>query len=69
MVQKEHSNCAFNLITRNEVHNLLFIYLIGWQGWERKGGKEGGRREKGINFSAFSLIKTRIYLIDLFYSL
>ena len=62
-------NSVFNLITQNEVRNSLFIYFIGWQGWERKGGKEGRRREKGINFSAFSLIKTRIYLIDLFYSL
>lgn len=43
-------NSVFNLITQNEVRNSLFIYFIGWQGWERKGGKEGGRREKGIIF-------------------
>ena len=28
----------------------FLFYLIGWQGWERKGGKEGGGREKGIIF-------------------
>ena len=43
-------NSVFNLITQNEVRNSLFIYFIGWQGWERKRGKEGGRREKGIIF-------------------
>ena len=51
--QTVHHECwksAFNLITQNEVHYSFFIYFIGWQGWERKGGKEGGRGEKGIIF-------------------